>query len=686
MNHSTISNHFAFVEKVICWIIKTFKGFNDTKVGMVLSYLKTLEKISKDRGIAGLISYNKKVRQAFMNYLLHSKERIEGIRLDNSGLPFVLKGMEKYISDKNQLRLLLTVLYSTRALSIGKEPDYEPIIGTPIKEIPDNWDSYVKDFFQNELGFRKMHKVNYLLQWKRFHFSTKNGPNGQAMWTCLSDLSILPDSLLKSLSIIGGPKLENSLTLLKKYLDIFKDILPIQGSAYRKVTHFPDKEDKVRVIAILDYFSQTALKPLHHYLYKILKSIPQDCTFDQAAFEKKIPTNNNEVFYSVDLSNATDRFPILAIAKVFKGLFPDYYISAWIDVMVGYPFQVTKDKSISYGTGNPMGAYSSWASFAIAHHYLVYRACRISGISWKKANYFLLGDDIVIVGEQLGEAYLKELDLLGLPYSKAKTHKSKLGFEFAKRWFYLNEEISPFPISGLRGVMRRYNFLVNFLLHISKRGYSANVGIPQSVDDFYRIVMHFKSKSRLKILNKTMISYEVTKVISEQSEDLSSSVYNIYRSYTNKEFPYELNKEVCLNLFKSACLDAFAESNSSNNSAKGLPPLGKLAEDLVILITSNPEIDLNLIYSLPLLAIHGQVEEEYLRLNREAFEIDTIRSGDWPLTLRAMTIPISDRVYVIRNYDLFGSLTPTLGKRIAESLKSILSYPNLLGEVIKRNV
>jgi len=43
--------------------------------------------------------------------------------------------------------------------------------------------------------------------------------------------------------------------------------------------------------------------------------------------------------------------------------------------MVGYPFLV-KGKEVRYATGNPMGALSSWATFALAHHFVVFCACK----------------------------------------------------------------------------------------------------------------------------------------------------------------------------------------------------------------------------------------------------------------------------------------------------------------------
>lgn len=89
-----------------------------------------------------------------------------------------------------------------------------------------------------------------------------------------------------------------------------------------------DAEGKSRVIALLDYFSQTALRPLHQYLFRILASIPQDVTFDQGSFVDKVSSWPSGEWYSVDLSKATDRFPLDLITLVLEGRFPTEFTSA----------------------------------------------------------------------------------------------------------------------------------------------------------------------------------------------------------------------------------------------------------------------------------------------------------------------------------------------------------------------
>lgn len=129
--------------------------------------------------------------------------------------------------------------------------------------------------------------------------------------------------MLHHLKVVGGPKISTYIETLWKVKDFLSSLLPSQGTSLRKITWFPDKEMKVRVIAVGDYWSQAALKPLHHYLFRLLSKIPQDCTFDQGSFKDKV--KDWKVFYSVDLSNATDRFPIQIIYDVLKGHIPEEY-------------------------------------------------------------------------------------------------------------------------------------------------------------------------------------------------------------------------------------------------------------------------------------------------------------------------------------------------------------------------
>lgn len=131
--------------------------------------------------------------------------------------------------------------------------------------------------------------------------------------------------------MLGGNKFSEKVTVLLRGIELGilkdNDPLPLKRGELRKLACFPDKEGKQRVVAVLDYFSQSVLKPLHHYLFKVLKKIPQDRTFSQSGFLGGYD-NVVEEIYSVDLKSATDRFPIDLIVATLLAILPSEYVLA----------------------------------------------------------------------------------------------------------------------------------------------------------------------------------------------------------------------------------------------------------------------------------------------------------------------------------------------------------------------
>lgn len=243
----------------------------------------------------------------------------------------------------------------------------------------------MKDFWK-ELGYRPaIQQIPRRLRASTRGYSLKQGPNGHALNTSMWDFKALPDDLKDSLCIMGGSSFCNKVI---KPLNFFplRDLLDVYHSysnyvskpSFRRLCAFSDKEGKTRVIGILDYFSQICLKPLHLYLGDTLSRIRQDCTLNQSNFKNLIL--NKDFYHSVDLTSATDRFPIFIIENLLKSQLPASYVDAWKKVMVGFPFDY-QDTSCMYSTGNPMGAYSSFNSFALSHHYVIYYCCKKLGYS-----------------------------------------------------------------------------------------------------------------------------------------------------------------------------------------------------------------------------------------------------------------------------------------------------------------
>lgn len=87
------------------------------------------------------------------------------------------------------------------------------------------------------------------------------------------------------------------------------------------------------------------------------------------------------------------------------------------------------------------------------------------------------------------------MTILGVEVSVLKTHNSDKFFEFAKRLFYKNKEISPFPISALQAIHNKSYLIVSLLVELEEKGWCSHSGVPVSVSEFAKLVLHRKSKN-----------------------------------------------------------------------------------------------------------------------------------------------------------------------------------------------
>jgi len=131
---------------------------------------------------------------------------------------------------------------------------------------------------------------------------------------------------------------------------------------------------KIRVFAMVDYWSQVSLKGLHDYLFKILSNIPNDGTFDQQASVRRAAEKSLKAScsFGYDLTAATDRLPLTLQISLLTSLFNSEMAQAWADLLVrnrfyylriGYPGPgnaLLEVQRYKYAVGQPMGALSSW--------------------------------------------------------------------------------------------------------------------------------------------------------------------------------------------------------------------------------------------------------------------------------------------------------------------------------------
>lgn len=181
---------------------------------------------------------------------------------------------------------------------------------------------------------------------------------------------------------------------------------PREGGSLRRLSVVKDPEGKLRVIAILDYWTQSVLHGIHnHIIHKLDKWFPgTDMTFNQGGFTSKLP-DHPTTFFSFDLSKATDRFPMEFQKEIMSVLIGEEKSNSWKYLLTGIPYELPNGGSKEYKVGQPMGAYTSWAVFALCHHLVVRTAGYYSYGTATFDKYFLLGDDIVIYDEKVALIY-----------------------------------------------------------------------------------------------------------------------------------------------------------------------------------------------------------------------------------------------------------------------------------------
>jgi hypothetical protein len=241
-------------------------------------------------------------------------------------------------------------------------------------------------------------------------------------------------------------------TMLRhKYKSLFDPVLngftfstswhePLPGRTFEDRFDYPDSVGKIGLIQEAGYklravanparVYQQALKPLGDSIYDILKVLPWDCTHNQNLPISTIQRHLSEgkVAHCVDLSGATDNFPLNAQIAVLNQIFPN---SESVDLFVELsraPWRY-KDTFISWKKGQPLGLYPSFGSFALTHGLLLFALNNYS----HNNDFFVLGDDVIILNDQLNSRYRDMLKKWECPVSENKSISSNVIGEFAGR-------------------------------------------------------------------------------------------------------------------------------------------------------------------------------------------------------------------------------------------------------------
>lgn len=84
----------------------------------------------------------------------------------------------------------------------------------------------------------------------------------------------------------------------------------------------------------------------------------------------------------------------------------------------------------------------------------------------------------------------------------------------------------------------------------------------------------------------------------------------------------------------------------------------------------------DLIQAIPHVRAYGTIEDTYMRLVREAVQIDR-HGGNWPKILRTMALPLDDNIFVQRTSHMISKGATILTKHLAPRMQMIAMYPQL---------
>jgi len=252
-----------------------------------------------------------------------------------------------------------------------------------------------------------------------------------------------------------------------------------------KLELLPEPAGKVRTIAIVDYWTQRLMSPVHDWMMKILSHLPTDGTFNQEeslrTFASRVKITGNKTD-SIDLKSATDLIPIALYRSLFRGVLSEDTVELWITLLTDRTFLVPDSKLVTpslrgtrvrYGRGQPMGTLSSWPSMALVHHALELFAAWKTGLDPVFfVDYRILGDDNVTANELVAQKYREVAGGLCVPTSESKTLSGSL-FIFASQIFKDGVNLSPLSLKEELGI-KTYSQRLEQALRAVRRGWLDN--------------------------------------------------------------------------------------------------------------------------------------------------------------------------------------------------------------------
>jgi len=233
---------------------------------------------------------------------------------------------------------------------------------------------------------------------------------------------------------------------------LFPEALPIPGNPqWRPVGQVNCTLEpglKVRYFAAPNQVIQRATQPLQQALGRFLKRLPWDCTFHQRRADGHVldAMRTGKTVHTVDMSKATDNFPWEYQKAVLQRVMAtrrspetadqvQFFIELiekgdWELGASNIPF-MQRPQPLRWRKGQPLGANPSFFLFTITHGLVLWA---LNDGNWDNS-FFVLGDDVIILDDDLAAKYKKWLKTVDISMSVAKSFSSTEVGQFAGKTY-----------------------------------------------------------------------------------------------------------------------------------------------------------------------------------------------------------------------------------------------------------
>jgi len=394
-------------------------------------------------------------------------------KTNKQGIPKELHDISHLIhQDSIWLRVIMTVLRLFESIKLKPKFDESSItgsyIGKPIQPILLDFKSFLDLWFHK---FGKQIRGKLILSKLTCHelsFRFKSGPMGPSILT--SHLCAIAIQLNEEFRSIFWSYASMTVTsdIRRQFqfaVDLCTNVETTEKLIMGKISLASEPAGKTRLFAICNFWVQSILKPLHNALMETLKLFVSDGTFDQIGqFNRIRKETKGKTTYCFDLTKATDRFPIKLQQLLLGVIVNEEFATCWVQLISYFPFSYN-NKSYYWSVGQPLGAFSSWAMFALTHH-LVVQYCYFKvtkKLRWFN-QYALLGDDIVIWHTKVAEFYQQFMYDIGVEINLTKSFIGLTNSgEFAKRHFLNGHNISGFGYAMIKRANASLTGWIRFL-------------------------------------------------------------------------------------------------------------------------------------------------------------------------------------------------------------------------------